>query len=148
MLRTLGGRLRDRFADWIWERRAIPAEYRERLRLTITGWVKRYYEDVLLDGAYWMGVRSLKNPLDAWTYQEIMYETRPDLLLELGSAYGGSAQFFSNMFDLLGNDGKVVTVDLSHDQFGAEHDRITTVTGDTRDPNVIERVRSLCAGRR
>jgi cephalosporin hydroxylase len=126
----------------------VPADYRRRLRVSIGRWLTSYYEEVLLDGSHWMGVRSLKNPLDAWSYQEIIHETRPDLLLELGSAYGGSALFFAHVFDLLGNEGAVVTVDHDHSSFAAHHPRITKVTGDTRDPAVLAEVRSLCADRR
>jgi cephalosporin hydroxylase len=146
------GPLRSRLADEIAARiranRTVPAAYRRRLRMPIAKWLTNYYENVLLDGSHWMGVRSLKNPLDAWSYQEIVHDTAPDLLLELGSAYGGSALFFSHLFDLVGGDGRVVTVDHDHSSFTAEHPRITKVTGDTRDPGVIAEVRSLCTGRR
>jgi cephalosporin hydroxylase len=44
-------------------------------------------------------------------------------------------------------EASVISVDLTHEGFQAVHPRITTVTGDTRDPNVIERVRALAAGK-
>jgi cephalosporin hydroxylase len=52
------------------------------------------------------------------------------------------------MLDLLDSEAFVVSVDLTHSQFSAEHDRIQKVTGDTRDPDVVARVRSLCEGKR
>jgi len=126
----------------------MPPEYARPWRMAISDWLVFYYRDVLSADSHWMGVRSLKNPLDAWVYQEIVYETRPDVILELGSAYGGSALFFAHLLDLLGGEGRVVSVDHSHEAFQAEHRRISTVTGDTRDPAVIDRVRELCAGGR
>ena len=33
----------------------------------------------------WFGYRTLKSPLDLWTYQEILVETRPDLIVECGT---------------------------------------------------------------
>ena len=30
--------------------------------------------------ATWLGAQALKNPLDLWVYQEIMFETRPELV--------------------------------------------------------------------
>jgi cephalosporin hydroxylase len=48
------------------------------------------------------------------------------------------------MLDLVGEGGQVVTVDHNHEQFEAEHPRITKVTGDTQQ--VSERVASLCEG--
>ena len=34
--------------------------------------------------ATWLGAQALKNPLDLWVYQEIMAETRPELIVETG----------------------------------------------------------------
>ena len=33
-----------------------------------------------------LGLKTLKNPLDLWVYQEILWEHRPDLILETGTA--------------------------------------------------------------
>jgi cephalosporin hydroxylase len=52
------------------------------------------------------------------------------------------------MLDALGSDGLVISVDHSHAEFGAEHERIVKVTGDTRDPRVVGRVGELAEGRR
>lgn len=112
-------------------------------------WMMHLYDDLTKRGdSHWMGVRSLKNPLDAWIYQEILYEVRPKVVVELGSAFGGSTLFLCQMLDLLGLDAKVVSVDLYHTEFTAEHSRIEKVTGDTRDPQVIARVHELCQGER
>ena len=39
----------------------------------------------------WLGVPTVKIPLDLWIYQEIIYKLRPDLIIEAGTAWGGSA---------------------------------------------------------
>jgi cephalosporin hydroxylase len=106
------------------------------------------YEALTEGDSHWMGVRSLRNPLDAWIYQEILHEVRPSVVVELGSAFGGTTLFLCHMLDLLGLDAQVVAVDHSHADFRAQHERIETVTGDTRDPKVITRVRELCDGKR
>lgn len=111
-------------------------------------WLLHLYDELMERESHWMGVRALKNPLDAWVYQEIMYEVRPTAVVELGSAHGGGTLFLCHMLDLLGLDAPVVSVDLSHEHFDAEHPRITKVTGDTRDPAVIAQVKELVAGRR
>src|ERR1700733_8367437 len=40
---------------------------------------------------HWMGFHTLKCPLDLWIYQEILVETEPDVIIETGTRYGGSA---------------------------------------------------------
>jgi cephalosporin hydroxylase len=39
-------------------------------------------------------------------------------------------------------------VDVAHSELAVEHTRIEKVSGNTRDPEVVERVRRLCEGRR
>jgi cephalosporin hydroxylase len=111
-------------------------------------WMLHLYDEIMERESHWMGVRALKNPLDAWVYQEILYEVRPTAVVELGNALGGGTQFLCHMLDLLDLDAPVVAVDRSHEHFGADHPRITTVTGDTRDREIVNRVRRLCEGRR
>ena len=80
---------------------------------------------------YWLGRKTLKCPLDMWVYQEILFETRPDVVLETGTHLGGSALFFASMCDLIGV-GRVVTVDIKEKKEKGErpeHPRITYLLG-------------------
>ena len=61
----------------------------------------------------WMNVPCWKCPLDTWIYQEIMAEIRPDLIVETGTAFGGSALFMAHMMDILGK-GEIITIDIEH----------------------------------
>ena len=38
-----------------------------------------------------LGISTLQNPMDAWIVQEILYEVKPDVLIEAGTYNGGSA---------------------------------------------------------
>ncbi len=59
-----------------------------------------------------MGVPMMKLPLDLWIYQEILHETRPDLIIETGTNDGGSALYLASVCDLLGT-GKVLSIDVT-----------------------------------
>jgi cephalosporin hydroxylase len=59
----------------------------------------------------WLGVPTWKCPLDMWVYQEMIHDLRPDLNVETGTAYGGSALYMATLCDVLGR-GQIVTVDL------------------------------------
>jgi cephalosporin hydroxylase len=52
-----------------------------------------------------------KSPLDLWIYEEIIYRTKPDVLIEAGTYKGGSALYFASIFQLMGN-GRVITIDI------------------------------------
>ncbi len=79
----------------------------------------------------WLGKGVVKCPVDLWTYQEIIFETKPDLLIETGTSGGGSAFFFATLFDILGH-GRVVTVDKDrYPDLWRNHPRITYLVGDS-----------------
>lgn len=89
----------------------------------------------------WFGVGVKKCPLDLWVYQEILHEVRPDVIIETGTRFGGSAFFLASICDLLGQ-GRVVTVDIEHSDDRPSHDRITYLTGSSTDPATVEKVKS------
>jgi len=125
----------------------IPRVYRARWRTRLGSWLVGLNLE-LMDSATWMGVPAAKNPLDAWIYQEIVHETKPDAIVELGSAYGGGTLFLAHLLDVLGGDRIVVSVDVSRDAWQADHPRIVQVTGNSSAPDVLDQVSDLCAGRR
>ena len=107
-----------------------------------------YRSDAWTD-ATWLGAQALKNPLDLWVYQEIMAETRPELVLETGTYRGGSAFFLASICDLLGG-GEVVSVDIEpvRDDYPA-HDRITYLGGhSSTHPDVVTEVVARAEGKR
>jgi cephalosporin hydroxylase len=91
---------------------------------------------------HFLGVPVWKSPLDLWLYQELIYEVRPDVVVEAGTKFGGSAYYFARLFDLL-DHGEVVTIDVKPQQNRPEHPRITYVTGSSTDPAVVARVDEL-----
>ena len=103
---------------------------------------RRYYDaaSTTWKQTFWLGQTVLKCPLDLWTYQEIVFETRPDLIVETGTYLGGSALYLASLCDLLGH-GKVVTVDVSAPPGRPRHRRITYVVGSSVADDVVDRVR-------
>jgi cephalosporin hydroxylase len=61
-----------------------------------------------------MGVNCWKSAGDMWNYQEILFEVKPSLVIEFGTAYGGSALFFASAMRQIGQPFKVLSVDVSH----------------------------------
>jgi cephalosporin hydroxylase len=90
----------------------------------------------------WAGVPILKNPLDLFLYQELIFRRRPRFIVELGANKGGSALFFAHMLDLLGGDGRVLSVSIDDAWAPAArgHPRIETFAGSSVDPGVVREV--------
>ena len=59
----------------------------------------------------WFGEFCYNLTQDLFAFQEIIYKTRPDIILEVGVAWGGSTLFYLNLCKLLGLKG-VVGVDI------------------------------------
>jgi cephalosporin hydroxylase len=57
------------------------------------------------ENTFWLSVPTSKCPLDLWVIQEILFEGKPDVIIETGTAYGGSALFLASMCDLM-NHGR------------------------------------------
>ena len=115
--------------------------------------VSRAHDVLYLSDAWteatWLGAQALKNPLDLWVYQEIMVETRPELIVETGTYRGGSAFFLASICDLLGL-GEIVSIDIEdvRDDYPS-HPRITYLGGrSSTDPEVVGHVRGRAAGKR
>lgn len=105
-----------------------------------------YYNScVWANNTRWMSCSVQKCPLDLWVYQEILFETRPDFIIETGSGYGGSALFMAHMCDILGK-GKIISVDIK-DIPRPTHDRITYLTGSSIDSSILNRIKDLAGDR-
>jgi cephalosporin hydroxylase len=97
---------------------------------------------------FWMGVLTKKCPLDLWIYQEIIFDLKPDVIIESGTSDGGSALFLASMCDLLGK-GMVVTIDVMvlddrKEELGSryrpQHDRIVYLHGSSTSSAIVHEV--------
>jgi len=131
--------------------RRTPAEIaasvlleRERFRDAIDAFHRVFYASENTHGlTYFEGVPILKNPLDLWIYQEILWHLRPTLLIETGTAMGGSALWFARQFDKLGV-GHVVSIDIEAAPELPQHPRITYLPGSSTCLSMLEAV-GACA---
>jgi cephalosporin hydroxylase len=127
-----------------------PAEF-ERLRpfsADITDQFHRliYASEVWLAGVTWRGVPVHKIPTDLWLYQELVYEVQPDLIIETGTAEGGSAAFFASLLDLNGH-GRIITIDTRAAE-RPRHPRVEYWQGSSTDPAVVRRLEPIARSSR
>jgi cephalosporin hydroxylase len=85
---------------------------------------------------FYEGVPVLKNPLDLWVAQEIIWDLQPTLIIETGTAHGGSALFYARQLDRVGT-GKVVSIDLDPAERLPQHPRITYVRGSSTRQDIV-----------
>jgi cephalosporin hydroxylase len=103
----------------------------------------------------WLGRPIIQYPPDILAMQEIIWRVKPNLIIETGIAHGGSVIFYASMLELIGEDGKVVGIDVDirqHNRVEIERHplskRAILVEGSSTDKDVIKRVYDLASGRR
>src|SRR6266849_9755896 len=71
-----------------------------------------YYDTRVWEQTKFLGVDCLKSVSDLWTYQEIISEIRPSLVVEFGTWTGGATLFFSTILKIVNSKSKVLSVDI------------------------------------
>jgi cephalosporin hydroxylase len=60
----------------------------------------------------WMGRPIIAYPQDMIAMQELIWEIKPDLIIEAGIAHGGSIVYYASLLELIGGDGLVLGIDI------------------------------------
>ena len=138
----------DAFADIVARRDAkIPPEKQKE--------IARLFHDLGIWQQMWyLGIRIHKNPCDLWMMQQIIYETRPDIIIETGTFRGGSTLYFAHVLEEMGLEGsKVITVDIENAcqeaaEFPVWQKRVEFILGSSTDPAVVARIAREAKGKR
>lgn len=92
----------------------------------------------------WRGANVIKLPTDLVLYAQAIMENQPDIIIETGTKFGGSAMFMADMLELTGK-GKVISIDWQPAAQPA-HPRIHYITGRSTSDEVLDQVRELAKG--
>lgn len=103
----------------------------------------------------WFGEPILQLPQDMFAMQEIIFATRPKVIIEIGVAWGGSLLFYSTLMECLGGE-QIIGVDIYVPQdlserissFGKLSERIKWINGSSTDETTIGKIKSLIGDER
>jgi len=97
----------------------------------------------------WLDRPIIQYPQDIVALQEIIWETKPDLIIETGVAHGGSLVFYASMLELIGK-GEVLGIDIDireHNKKEIEKHkmfkRIKMIEGSSVDETVVKQVKKI-----
>ena len=100
----------------------------------------------------WLGRPIIKYPSDIVATQQIVWDVKPDLIIETGIAHGGSLILSASLLELIGGEGRVLGIDIDireHNRKEIEAHpmmkRIDMIEGSSVADDVMERVRSAAA---
>jgi cephalosporin hydroxylase len=96
----------------------------------------------------WLDAPIIQMPADIMASQEVVWRSKPDIIIETGVARGGSLIFFASLLELIGK-GKVIGVDIdirAHNRDTIENHplakRITLIEGSSVARETLTKVRS------
>ena len=153
-----------------------PAKFQDEVRRNIQSlgsdndlqalsriWVREIARHKWAYNFSWLGRPAIQFPNDAWQMQELIWECRPDLIIETGIAHGGSLIFSASMlaildmcdaieknevFDPKKSSRKVIGLDIDirdHNKKAIEQhpmsDRIQMFEGSSVDASTVSAVR-------
>jgi cephalosporin hydroxylase len=102
----------------------------------------------------WLGRPIIQLPQDIIAVQEIIWEVKPDLIIETGIAHGGSLIFHASMLELIDGDGIVLGIDIDirkHNRLEIEKHsmfkRIRMIEGSSVDQPTVDQVHDFTEGR-
>ncbi len=102
----------------------------------------------------WMGRPIIQYPQDMIAMQEIIWQIKPDLIIETGIAHGGSLIYYASLLELIGN-GEVLGIDIDireHNRAEIEKHpmfkRIKMITGSSIAVETLEQVKQVASGKK
>lgn len=135
----------------------IADQYDEELMAKVPGdsFQEAYWKGPLISGeTEWLGYPLIKSPFDLWVYQEIIYETKPEVIIETGTLAGGSALYLATILDAVwGGDyphekAKIYTIDINPLPGLPDHPRIVYYNGNSVSEKMVSKVHRVTEGKR
>lgn len=128
---------------------SYPMASQEAFSIISEAWLRCGWDNKYVYSFSWLGRPIIQLPEDMFRTQEVIYEIKPDVIIETGVAHGGSLLFYAGILKAIGR-GHVIGVDVEirpHNREAIEgHDNfegITLIEGSSTDPKTFAAVCSL-----
>lgn len=102
----------------------------------------------------WMGRPIIQYPQDMIMMQELIWNLKPELIIETGVAHGGSIIFYASILELIGS-GEVLGVDIDirpHNRLKIEEHtmskRIKLLEGSSVDEKILKEVKKIAENKK
>jgi cephalosporin hydroxylase len=123
-----------------------------KLKFFADQWIKESMMKNYVYNFSWLGRPIIQSPQDIIALQEIIWDVKPDMIIETGIAHGGSLIFSASMLTLLEicgeiNNGQVLGIDIDireHNKKAINQHpmckKITMFQGSSLDKKIIDKV--------
>ncbi len=128
-------------------KRELKFDTAEAFEAVSAAWLRIGWDVKYVYGFSWLGRPVIQLPEDMIRIQEIIFQVKPDVVIETGVAHGGSLVFYASLFEAMGK-GRVVGIDIEirkHNRAAIEahpmFERITLIEGSSTAPETVAAVR-------
>jgi cephalosporin hydroxylase len=123
-----------------------PTPLARSLDMSLRQWIEDYQGKVVTKQVHYRGVPTWKNVFDLWVIQEIVHETRPETVVEIGCKFGGTTLWLSDMMKTVAS-GSVISVDLNRPRIDFP-ENVQFIEGDSIASGTVAQVQGLSEGHR
>ncbi len=115
---------------------------------------KLWFERGAVFENHFIGVQTLQNPFDMWIIQELIYEVKPDYVVEAGTYYGGSSVLWALFLTTVNPEGRVITIDIEDQRLPRAKDhpiakkQVDFLLGSSTAPEIVAQVKERVKGKR
>ena len=126
----------------------------EKLISSVRTFIERTTHYLYTYNFSWLGRPIIQFPQDMVAVQEIIWDVKPDFVIETGVAHGGGLMLYATVLEIIGK-GKVIGIDIDIRKHNFREivshplsHRIVLIEGSSVDMEVFDKVREVCMGRR
>jgi cephalosporin hydroxylase len=123
-----------------------PTPLGRSLDMSLREWIEYYQGNVAMKQVHYRGVPTWKNVFDLWVIQEIIHETQPGIVIEIGCKFGGTTLWLSDTMKTVAS-GSVISVDLKRPQIDFP-ENVQFIEGNSIASETVAQVQGLCGGHR
>lgn len=126
-----------------------PLDSAEGFDAASRAWIRAGWDAKYVYSFAWMGRPIIQLPEDMVRLQEVIWNIKPDVLIETGVAHGGSLIFYASLFEAMGK-GRVIGIDIEirkHNRDAIEAHpmfrRIELLEGSSTAPEIVDQVKAM-----
>ena len=119
----------------------------EAFALISKAWLRSGWDNKYVYSFSWLGRPIIQLPEDMVRIQEVIYNIKPDVIIETGIAHGGSLVFYASLLKCIGK-GRVIGIDIDirpHNRKAIESHELcnylTLIEGSSIHPEIVTQVR-------
>jgi cephalosporin hydroxylase len=129
----------------------LPREKPLTKEQVVEKFIQVYHTANIHNMTTWMRIPAQQSPCDLWAIQEIIWEIKPDFIVETGTFKGGGTLFMASVLQNISPSGKVITVDIESQIVPASklalfQERVEFIEGDSVADETIRRIAERVRG--